>query len=308
MKNDIPLFLLNPPSSLPPERGGGKINMSYIDKGIEGFAGILKEGYTQWESASKKGFFYELDTRIKVVFWLFLIIVVSLKKEILPELGIFFTVFTLLVLSRINLINFYKKIFLFGFIFGFLISFPSSLNVITHGKILIPIITLSRSYDFWVYHIPEVIGFTGEGVSVVAILTLRVLNSLSVSFLILYTTPFPEIIKALKVLKVPDTFLIIISLAYKYIFIFARIITDMHLAKKSRLAGAVKMAEAGNWIAGRIAFIFKKTQLECDDVFKAMMGRGFSGEIKLYQYQKITRRDWIVGFFLFTAGLLFLWV
>jgi len=307
MKNDIPLFLLNTPSPLPPKRGGGRINTSYIDKGIESFAGILKEWYTQWESASKTGFFYELDTRIKVVFWLFLIIVVSLKKEILPELGIFFTVFTLVVLSRVNLIDFYKKIFLLGFIFGFLISLPASLNVIAHGKVLFPIVTLSRSYDFWVYHIPEVIGFTIEGVSVVAILTLRVLNSLSVSFLILYTTPFPEIIKALKVLKVPDAFLIIISLTYKYIFIFAHIVADMHLAKKSRLAGAVKMAEARNWIAGRTAFIFKKTQLECDDVFKAMIGRGFSGEIKLYQYQKITGRDWIVGFFLFTAGSLFLW-
>ena len=307
MKNDIPLFLLNTPSSLPPKRGGGKINMTYIDKGIEGFAGILKEGYTQWESASKTGFFYELDTRIKVVFWLFLIIVVSLKKDILPELGIFFTVFTLVVLSGINLINFYKRIFLLGFIFGFLISFPSSLNVITHGKVVFPIITLQKAYDFWAYHIPEVIGFTREGFSVVALLTLRVLNSLSISFLILYTTPFPEIIKALKVLKVPDAFLIIISLTYKYIFIFARIVADMHLAKKSRLAEAVKMAEAGNWIAGRIAFIFKKTQLECDDVFKAMIGRGFSGEIKLYQYQKITGRDWVVGFFLFTAGSLFLW-
>ena len=308
MKNDIPSFLLNTPSSIPPKRGGGKINTSYIDKGIESFAGVLKEGYTQWELASKKGFFHELDNRIKVVFWLFFIIIISLKKEILPELGIFFTVFTLVVLSRVNLITFYKKIFFLGFFFGFLLSLPSSLNVITHGKLLIPIITLSKAYDFWVYHIPEVIGFTREGVSVVAMLTLRVLNSLSVSFLILYTTPFPEIIKALKVLKVPDTFLIIISLAYKYIFIFARIVTDMHLAKKSRLVGAVKRAEARDWVAGRIAFIFKKTQLKCDDVFKAMIGRGFSGEIKLYQYQKMTGRDWIAGIFLFTLGSLFLWV
>ncbi|NCO68125.1 MAG: hypothetical protein COY75_11125 [Nitrospirae bacterium CG_4_10_14_0_8_um_filter_41_23] len=308
MKNDIPLFLLNTPSSHPPKRGGGKINISYIDKSIESFAGILKESYIQWESASKTGFFHELDTRIKVVFWLFLIVIISLKKELLPELGIFITVFTLVVLSRINLVKFYKKIFLLGFIFGFLISFPSSLNVITHGEVLFPIITLSKPYDFWGYHIPEVIGFTGEGFSVVAMLTLRVLNSLSISFLILYTTPFPEIIKALKVLKVPDTFLIIISLAYKYIFIFARIVVDMHLAKKNRLVSAVKSAEARNWVAGRIAFIFRKTQLKCDDVFKAMVGRGFSGKIKLYQYQKIMGRDWIVGFFLFTLGLLFLWV
>ena len=308
MKNDIPPFLLNTPSSLPPKRGGGKINTSYIDKGIESFAGILKEGYIQWESASKMGFFYELNTRIKVVFWLFFIIIISLKKELLPELGIFITIFALVVLSRINLVNFYKKIFLLGFIFGFLIALPSALNVITHGKILFPVITLSKAYDFLGYHIPEVIGFTEEGFSVVAMLTLRVLNSLSVSFLILYTTPFPEIIKALKVLKVPDTFLIIISLAYKYIFIFARIIADMHLAKKSRLMRAVKGAEARIWVAGRIAFIFRKTQSRCDDVFKAMVGRGFSGEIKLYRYQKIRGRDWITGFFLFTAGLLFLWV
>ena len=307
MKNDIPSFLLNTPSSLPPKRGGGKINTSYIDKGIESFAGVLKEGYTQWELASKTGFFHEFDTRIKVVFWLFFIIIISLKKEILPELGIFFTIFALSLLSRVNLINFYRKIFLLGFIFGFLISLPSSLNVITHGKVLFPIITLSKPYDFWGYHIPEVIGFTGEGFSVVALLTLRVLNSLSISFLILYTTPFPEIIKALKVLKVPDTFLIIISLAYKYIFIFARIVTDMYLAKKSRLVGAVNGAEARDWVAGRIAFLFKKTQLKCDDVFKAMIGRGFSGEIKLYRYRKITGKDWSIGFFLFVVELLFLW-
>jgi energy-coupling factor transporter transmembrane protein EcfT len=82
----------------------------------------------------------------------------------------------------------------------------------------------------------------------------------------------------------------------------------MHLAKKSRLVGAVNRAEARNWIAGRIAFIYKKTQLKCDDVFKAMLGRGFSGEIKLYQYQKITGRDWALGFFLLILGSLILWV
>ena len=308
MKNDIPLFLLNTPTSLPLKGAGGKINLSYIDKGIESFAGVLKEGYSQCELASEKGFLHELDTRIKVVFWLFFVLVISLKKELLSELGIFFTVFVLSLLSRINLINFYRKIFFLGFIFGFLIALPSALNVITHGKVLIPLITLSKAYDFWVYHIPEVIGVTGEGVLVVAMLTLRVLNSLSVSFLILYTTPFPEIIKALKVLKVPDTFLIIISLAYKYIFIFARIATDMYLAKKSRLVGAVNRAEARNWVAGRIAFLFKKTQLRCDDVFKAMIGRGFSGDVKLYRYRQITGGDWIVGVLLLIAGLFFLWV
>lgn len=308
MKNDIPPFLLDTPSSLPLRKGGGKINISYIDRGIGSFADVLKEGYAQWELATGKGFLHELDTRIKVVFWLSFIVIISLKKNILPEAGIFFTIFVLSLLSRVNLVNFYRKIFLLGFIFGFLIALPSALNVITHGKVIVPVITLSKAYDFWVYHIPEVIGFTREGVSVVAMLTLRVLNSLSISFLILYTTPFPEIVKALKVLKVPDTFLIIISLAYKYIFIFARVVADMYLAKKSRLVGAMNSKEARNWVAGRIAFLFKKTQLKCDEVFKAMIGRGFSGEIKLYRHQRIKGRDWVIGSFLFILELAFLWI
>ena len=46
------------------------------------------------------------------------------------------------------------------------------------------------------------------------------------------------------------------------------------------------MAEAGNWIAGRIAFIFKKTQLECDDVFKAMMEGVSQGRLNFTNIRK----------------------
>jgi energy-coupling factor transporter transmembrane protein EcfT len=151
------------------------------------------------------------------------------------------------------------------------------------------------------YHIPQVIGITDSGLSLVSLLTLRVLNSLSVSFLILYTTPFAEIVKALKVFRVPDTFLIIISMTYKYIFTFAHIVSDMYLAKKARLACGNGRKEAREWIVGRIAYVFKKTQIECEEVFKAMNARGFSGEIRLYHYRKVTGREWATGLCLLAA-------
>lgn len=139
-------------------------------------------------------------------------------------------------------------------------------------------------------------------------LTSRVMNSLALSFFVLYTTPFPEIIKALKVLKVPDGFLMIITLSYKYIFIFAKTVEDMHFAKKSRLAGQVSNAEARRWIAGRLAFIFKKTRLRCEEIFKAMLGRGFSDNIKIYGVGKLHARDWAAGITFFFVGVLFLWM
>lgn len=282
--------------------------MSFIDSGISHLGRVIKTGYIQWELASKDGFFHRIDARIKMLFLIFFIIIVSLKKEIVPEIIIALFVFGLTAISRLNLFNFYKKVIPLGFIFGFLIALPSAFNIITKGEVILPVIHLSRSYDIWIYHVPETIGITREGISGVVMLTMRVLNSVALSFLILYTTPFPEIIRALKVFKVPDTILMIITLTYKYIFIFAKIVEDMHLAKKSRIAGVVSNAEVRKWIAGRIAFIFKKTQQRCEDVFNAMLSRGFSDTIKLHGFRKINKMDLATGFFLFFAGVIFLWI
>jgi len=280
--------------------------MSFIDRGISHLGRVIKTGYIQLEFASKDSIFHRLDARVKVLFLVFFIIIVSLKKKILPEIGIAFFVFGLAVISRLNLFNFYKKVIPLGFIFGFLIALPSAFNIIIKGDIILPIFHLSRSYDFWIYHIPQTIGITREGILGVAMLTLRVLNSIALSFLILYTTSFSDIIRALKVFRVPDAILMIITLTYKYIFIFAKTVEDMHLAKKSRMTGGISNTEARRWIAGRIAFIFRKTQQRCEDVFKAMLGRGFSDTIKLYGFRKMDSMDWTAGFFLFFAGVFFL--
>jgi cobalt ECF transporter T component CbiQ len=281
--------------------------MSFIDKGITRLGRVIKTGYVQWEFTSKDGFFQRIDPRIKVLFLVFFIVVVSLKRAITPEVMIFVFIFILATVSRLNLLFFYSRVFLLGLIFGFLIAFPSAFNIITKGEIILPLIQLSKPYDFWIYHIPETIGITKEGMSGVIMLTLRVVNSVSLSLLVLYTTSFPEIIKALKVFKVPDVILMIITLTYKYIFIFARTIEDMHLAKKSRMV-AVTDVEARKWVAGRIAFMFRKTQQRYEDVFKAMRGRGFSDTIKLYSFKKMNTRDWATGFVLLFVGIIFLWI
>jgi len=308
MKSKVPAFLLERPSSDSFKRGRGGLKMPFIENGIHHLAEVIKTGYIQWEIASKKGFFQNIDARIKVLFLLFYVIIVSLKKDILPEVSIGAFVFILAIISRLNIFNLYKRVIFFGFIFGFLIALPSAFNVITRGEIIFPILHLSRPYSFWFYRIPKEIGFTREGMFGVMILTSRVMNSLALSFFVLHTTPFSEIIRALKVLKVPDGFLMIVTLSYKYMFIFAKTVEDMHLAKKSRMAGQVNNAEARRWIAGRIACIFKKTMQRCEEIFKAMIGRGFSDNIKIYGVRKLNARDWVTGVILFLAGVLFLWM
>ena len=308
MRNNIPEFLLEKPpaESFSPSRGGLKI--AFIEKGMHRLADVIKTGYVQWETASKDNFFQGIDARIKVLFLLFYVIIVSLKKDILSEIVIAGFVFVLTILSRLDIINFYKRIIFLAFFFGFLIALPSAFNVITNGEVVVPIAHLSRPYSFWIYQLPKEIGLTREGIYGVLMLTFRVMNSLALSFFVLNTTPFPEIIKALKVLKVPDSFLMIITLSYKYMFLFAKTAEDMHLAKKSRLVGQVSDAEARRWVAGRIAVMLKKTRMRCEEVFKAMLGRGFSDDVKICTVNELCAKDWCAGVIFSIAGMLFLWM
>jgi len=308
MKNNVPLFLLARPASNTCKRGLGNLKTPFIEKGVHNLANVIKTGYVQWETAVQDHFFQKIDARIKVLFLLFFVIIVSLKKDILSEILIGIFIFVLMLISRLNLFRLYKRVLFLGFIFGFLVALPSALNLITRGEIILPVLHLTRPYSFWVYRIPAEIGFTREGMYGVTMLTLRVVNSLSLSFFVLYTTTFPEIIKALKVLRIPDGFLMIITLTYKYIFIFARTVEDMHLAVKSRLVRQVRNAEAKRWIAGRMVFVFKKTQLRCEEIFKAMLGRGFSDDIRIYGVRKLQTRDWAVGVAFSLVGMFFLWM
>jgi energy-coupling factor transporter transmembrane protein EcfT len=134
------------------------------------------------------------------------------------------------------------------------------------------------------------------------------MNSLTLSLLVLYTTPFHRFIKALQIFRVPDTFLLIITLSYKYIFIFAKTVESMYLARKSRMVGMVRNDEARIWVAGRIAHMFRKTLSRYEEVFKAMVARGFAEDVRLSDFGALTIVDRFSCCFFFIAGIFILWM
>jgi energy-coupling factor transporter transmembrane protein EcfT len=308
MENKVPSFLLEKPLPDLFRWRRGRLKVSFLEKGMQQLAHIITTGYLQPNTFVKDGLLQQIDARIKVLFLLFFVVIVSLKKALMPEMIIGTFVFLLTLTSRLNLVVFYKRVLFLGFLFGFLVALPSALNVITPGKVLFPMFHLSRPYRFWIYRVPQEIGLTAEGLHGVAMLTLRVMNSLALSFLVWTTSSFPEIIKGLKVLKVPDGFLLILSLSYQYIFLMARTMEDLHLAQKSRLVGQVSSAQGRSWVVGRIAFLFQKTRWRGDEIFKAMVGRGFSDRIKIYGIKKLNSRDWLAAGAFTAVGVLFLWM
>ena len=147
-------------------------------------------------------------------------------------------------------------------------------------------------------------GFTENGIKVVSLVFLRVLNSVSIALLVVYTTPFPSFIKSFKIIGVPDTLLMIISLAYKYIFILSRTIEETYFALKSRLTGNIKSGSLRKLIGGRIFFIFKKSMIIYENTYYAMVSRGYSGKVKLHSQYHFTIKDIIAIVIIVAFGIL----
>ncbi|MBF0320942.1 MAG: hypothetical protein HQL01_14180 [Nitrospirae bacterium] len=290
MNNKVPSFLLT--TQPPPEVRGARGKGSFIDKGIGHISKFYETVFLQWELSRKDGLFQRLNARTKMVFLVFYIFIVSVKKDVSSEILAAVFIFLFVLLSRVGIFKFYWKVFIAGFLFGVVAGLPAALNVITPGETVYKILELQQARDFWIYHLPETITLTHEGILLVMMLTARVANSVSITLLVVSTTSFSDILKGLKVFRVPEYFLMILSLSQKYVFIFLKMLRDMHSAKKARLIGS---ADAAGWIPGRIAFIFNKTQLRCEDMYKAMAGRGFTGEVKLAGLEYIKTVDIMYG-------------
>jgi cobalt/nickel transport system permease protein len=303
MRSEIPSYLLKPGYNQFFPENVKRAKLSFLDKTILNSANAIKSIYIQAENGAKENIIQKINPQIKFISLIYMAVVISFANTITAQILLTSLIFSFYILARLNILEIYRKIFLLAFIFGFLVVFPASLNIITPGEIIFNLISFSKPSHFLIYNIPREIGFTVNGIQVVTLVFLRVLNSVAFALLIVYTTPFPSFIKSFKLVGVPDTFLMVISLAYKYIFILSRTIEESYFAMKSRVSGNVNSSSFRKLISGRVFFIFKKSMIIYESTYYAMISRGYNGKVKLRSEHHFTVLDFIALVLIIASGL-----
>ena len=303
MGNKVPSYLLQTVHDQHELVNVKRANLSFLDKTIINSASAVKSIYLQAENAAKENFIQKINPHVKLISLIYLVVIISLVSNLVAQILTTAFIFLLYIIARLKIFQVYRKIFFLAFIFGFLVVLPASLNIITPGKIIFNLITFDKPSHFWIYEIPKNIGFTENGFQVVSLVFLRVFNSVSIALLIVFTTPFSSFIKSFKIIGAPDTFLMIISLAYKYIFILSRTIEETYFALKSRLAGNIKRSNIRKLISGRILFIFKRSIIIYENTYYAMVSRGYQGKIKLPSRHPFTVTDFIALVVVIASGI-----
>lgn len=130
----------------------------------------------------------------------------------------------------------------------------------------------------------------------------RSLISLQAAVLLTATTRFPDILHALRHLKVPAVLVSIIAFMYRYLFVLVDEVERLMRARAARSARRPGTPGGGSvrWragVAGHMAGqLFVRSLDRSDRVYEAMLARGYRGELLTLAPHAMRSRDWAALF------------
>jgi cobalt/nickel transport system permease protein len=166
-------------------------------------------------------------------------------------------------------------------------------NVFLPGDPFIMLANFGSNSHLGPISLPESLYITRQGLNAAVIFTMRVAACVSAVVLLFLTTPQPILYKSLRTVGVPKIYVLTLEMTDRYIFLLMDLVRDIHIAKKARTIKARGMFEEQKWVGGRIGYTLIRSLDMSEKVHKAMMSRGYNGEVKIMQEFKMHNRDYI---------------
>lgn len=149
---------------------------------------------------------------------------------------------------------------------------------------------------------------TETGLQSAATLLLRAGATATLAAVMVFTTPWAHLLKALRILRVPPLLVILLGMTYRFIFALVEIARHAFEARRARRVGVLpgplqrRMA-----ISGAAMLLSKSVQLS-GEVYEAMQARGFRGEVEILDAFQMRRADWAAAaLFATTAAIALEW-
>jgi cobalt ECF transporter T component CbiQ len=227
--------------------------------------------------AARPGLLQHLDPRIKLVTLVLFAVTASLVHSIWTLLGLFAVTLVLAVMSRVDALAFTRKVWLSAGLLSFLIALPSALAWFTPGPAVFTVGPLT---------------FTEPGLMGVATLVCRVAAAAGIALLIVWTMRWSDLLRALSALRMPDVVVATLGMAQKQILTLLRTVEQTHLARESRTLSRGTARENREWVTERMAFVVRKSLKTADDVYDAMLARGYTGAMPSLRRLRVGPADW----------------
>lgn len=245
---------------------------SFVEKTLTGGANVMRQAMFGDDVARRNGLLQRIDPRVKLVSLFGLLIVTALIRNI-PVLVFMYAATVLLAVASALPVGFFvKRVWLFIPIFTGIVVLPAMFSFITPGNVVIP-------FGHW--H-GQPVGITQQGLTTAGLIVIRVATSVSLVVLMTLTTPWTRLLAALRALFIPRIFILIIGMAYRYIFLLLNSVTDMYTSRKARSVGNDQgdYREGQRFVSAVGGALFAKAHALSEEVHMAMVSRGYRGDAK----------------------------
>ena len=251
----------------------------FVERTLVDINHTLEQSLFAERTARSPGLLQALDPRLKILSALLLLLAVGLSRSLMVILALYFLALALAFFSKIPLGFFVKRVWLLIPFFTGVIALPALF--ITPGPVLA--------------HLPLGLVITKTGFTTAVFLLLRVGTSVSLAVLLVLTTPWNSVLKALGVLRIPAVIILILGMTYRYIHLLLHLTNDMFLSRKSRLLRRMNGPEERRLIAATSGTLLNKSLQVSSEVYLAMQSRCFRNYPRTLDTFKMRTVDWLAG-------------
>lgn len=271
-------------------REGGKFQRGFVERSIESLLAATTYALSAEKLAKAKGFLQGLDPRVKVV-GVASLVIATVSVHRLAALGTLSAIAILIaVVSRVPLRILLTNVWLPVLSFSGIIAVPAIFLMSGPALCRVPVLG-------WT--------ITQQGLASAAFLIVRVEAAATFSALLILTTEWTRVLRALRFFRVPVTAVVILGMTYRYVFLLLRTAQEMFESRQSRLVGALDGHERRRVAAGTVGVLLSKSFQLSAEVHSAMRARGFQGEVYLLDEAAIRASDWLeAGTFVALAGII----
>lgn len=262
----------------------------YLTKTLAAIENIMAEDVLQTGLAASARPLQTYEPRVKVVGTLLLLVAVALTAS-LPALAILHGLLFLVALtSGLGPRPYLLRAWLPPLVFAGLAVLPAVFSWVTPGDPLL-IIYKGSGWQAGPLVLPADLAVTRQGLTAAAMVLFRSAASLGLVVLLVKTTRWPELTKALQSLGIPAVFVMVLELAYRYLFLFLLLLTDYLLGRRSRLVGTEPSQTKLAWVGITLAGFLRLAGEYGKEIAAAMQARGFGGESKAPPARRPGRRE-----------------
>jgi cobalt/nickel transport system permease protein len=273
------------PAPAPPQPRG-----SFLEKTLRVLSGFVARGFATGDAAGRPGLLQHIDPRVKLVSLLALVVVSVLVTHVVVLVAMLALAVALALASRVDLRLFAARAWLVVPAFTAVAVLPAMTNWVTPGDAVVTVWS-GDPPQVGPWHLPATLAITVPGLLVAARLVSRVACAVSFAVLLTLTTHWDELLRALRVVGAPRMFVVVLGMAYRYVHLLVRTAQEMMVARRSRTVGSASAAENRRFLGAAVATLFGKSQATSEQVYGAMVARGYRGEVYTLDRWRLTRLD-----------------